>query len=117
MKLDANSLFSALSNEIRLRCLMLLQLEGELCVCELTHALELSQPMISRHLALLRDAGLANDRREGQWVYYSINPDLAVWVVDVLATTAKANKSHPPFSEDLSALREMPNRPGSACCA
>lgn len=117
MKLDANTLFSALSNEIRLRCLMLLQLEGELCVCELTHALELSQPMISRHLALLRDAGLANDRREGQWVYYSINPDLAAWAMDVLDTTAKANKHNLPFSEDLSALRDMPNRPGSVCCA
>ena len=76
MKIDANSLFSALSNEIRLRCLVLLQLEGELCVCELTHALKLSQPMISRHLALLRDAGLVNDQRAGQWIYYQVNPEL-----------------------------------------
>ena len=117
MKCDTKTFFSALSNEIRLRCLMLLQLEGELCVCELTHALDLAQPMISRHLALLRDAGLVNDRRIGQWIYYSIHPDLAGWAKDVLETTAKANKKQSPYLEDLNALRAMPNRPGSACCA
>ena len=58
MNLTAQSLFSALAHEIRLRSLLLLQAEGELCVCELTHTLGLSQPMISRHLALLREAGL-----------------------------------------------------------
>ena len=117
MQCDANTLFSALSNEIRLRCLMLLQLEGELCVCELTHALDLAQPMISRHLALLRDAGLVNDRRIGQWIYYSIHPDLGGWAKDILETTAKANNQQSPYLEDLNALRAMPNRPGSACCA
>jgi len=117
MKLDASTLFTALSNEIRLRCLMLMQLEGELCVCELIHALNLSQPMISRHLALLRDSGLVSDRRAGQWVYYSINADLAGWAKDVLHTTALANCEQLPLSADLHSLHDMPNRPGSACCA
>lgn len=116
MKIDANSLFSALSNEIRLRCLVLLQLEGELCVCELTHALKLSQPMISRHLALLRDAGLVNDQRAGQWIYYSLNPALDDWAKRVLQTTAQANKKQVPFATDLRTLRAMPNRPDAACC-
>jgi ArsR family transcriptional regulator len=114
---DAKTFFSALANDIRLRCLMLLQLEGELCVCELTHALNLSQPMISRHLALLRDAGLVSDRRMGQWIYYSIHPQLLVWAKDVLKATAKANQQQSPYAEDLSALHAMANRPGSACCA
>lgn len=117
MKLDPNTLFTSLSNEIRLRCLMLMQVEGELCVCELIHALNLSQPMISRHLALLRDSGLVNDRRAGQWVYYSINPELDDWAKNVLQTTSLANSDQAPFSEDLHILKEMPNRPGSACCA
>ena len=117
MKCDAKTFFSALANDIRLRCLMLLQLEGGLCVCELTHALDLAQPMISRHLALLRDTGLVSDRREGQWIYYSIHPDLEVWEKQVLETTAKANKKQSPYAEDLTALRAMANRPGSACCA
>ena len=117
MKIDAITLFSTLSNEIRLRCLLLLQVEGELCVCELTHALGLSQPMISRHLALMRDAGLVKDRRVGQWIYYTINPKLADWVQVVLESTTQANQRQSPFSNDLRTLRDMPNRPGSACCA
>jgi len=117
MKIDANSFFSALSNEIRLRCLMLLQLQGELCVCELTHTLNLSQPMISRHLALLRSTGIVSDRRAGQWVYYQINPELDEWAKDVIDNTAQANMDKTPFAEDLAVLQDMPNRPGSACCA
>lgn len=117
MTCDAKTVFSALSNEIRLRCLLLLQHEGELCVCELTHALDLAQPVISRHLGLLRDMGLVNDRRVGQWIYYSIHPELMRWVKDVLETTVKANKKQSPFRDDLNALRIMPNRPGTACYA
>ncbi len=117
MNIDSKTLFSALSSEIRLRCLMLLQLQGELCVCELTHALGLSQPMISRHLALLRDTGLVNDRRAGQWIYYCINPELSAWAAEVLKTTALANCDQIPFVDDLRTLTNMPNRPGSACCA
>jgi len=117
MKIDANSFFSALSNEIRLRCLMLMQLQGELCVCELTHTLHLSQPMISRHLALLRSSGIVSDRRAGQWVYYRINPQLDEWAKQVLDTTAQANLDKTPFAEDLDVLQAMPDRPGSACCA
>jgi len=117
MEIKANTFFSALSNEIRLRCLMLLQLQGELCVCELTHTLDLSQPMISRHLALLRNNGLVSDRRAGQWIYYRINPDLEEWALGVLVMTAQANFDKAPFCDDLNVLEDMPNRPGSACCA
>ena len=117
MKIDASIIFPALANDIRLRCLMLLQLEGELCVCELTHALDLSQPMISRHLALLRSDGLVVDRRAGQWVYYRINPELDGWARQVLHTTAEAHRQVAPCADDLEALRAMPDRPGTACCA
>lgn len=117
MTIDTQTLFSALSNEIRLRCLMLLQLKGELCVCELTHALELSQPMISRHLALLRNSDLVSDRRAGQWIYYQINPQLDDWAKNILFTTAQANQDKMPFVHDVKSLTDMPNRPGVSCCA
>jgi len=117
MNVDSHTLFSALSNEIRLRCLMLMQVQGELCVCELTHTLNLSQPMVSRHLALLRDSGLVSDRRAGQWIYYQINSELPAWVKNILETTAEANSNNLPFSEDLLVLTDMPNRPGASCCA
>ena len=114
---NSSTLFSALSNEVRLRCLMLLQLEGELCVCELTHALDLSQPMMSRHLALLRSSGLVTDRRAGQWIYYQINSELDDWVKQILQITAQTNQSVEPFSTDLQLLNSMPDRPEAACCA
>jgi biotin operon repressor len=72
----AENFFPALADPTRLRCLLLLATEGELCVCELTHALNESQPKISRHLAMLREAGIVSDRREGLWVHYRLSPDL-----------------------------------------
>jgi len=117
MVIDSATLFSALSNEVRLRCLMLLQLEGELCVCELTHALELSQPMMSRHLALLRSSGLVEGRRAGQWIYYQINSELDDWAKQILKITAKENRGVEPFSTDLQLLKEMLDRPEAVCCS
>jgi len=116
MKINANTLFQALSNEIRLRTLILIQTQGELCVCELTDALKLSQPMISRHLALLRDSGVVQDRRVGQWIYYRINTKLPDWMHIVLQTTAQANSSQAPFSKDQRTLIKMPDRPRADCC-
>jgi len=62
-------LFSALSDETRLRLFFALR-HGELCVCQLTALLELAPSTISKHLSLLRDAGLLASRKKGRWVYY-----------------------------------------------
>ena len=115
--INATNFFAALANDIRLRCLVLLQLQGELCVCELTHALALSQPMISRHLALLRETGLVETRRAGQWMYYSLHPGLPAWLKEIIRETASANAEQSPFANDLYALNDMPNRPSASCCA
>jgi ArsR family transcriptional regulator len=117
MDISAEQFFSALSNEVRLRCLVLLQHEGELCVCELTHALNAAQPKISRHLAHLREWGIVLDRREGLWIHYRLHPELPEWAQAVLATTTTALITQPPYAGDLATLQSMPNRPGSACCA
>jgi len=115
--IETETFLKMLADTTRLRCLMLLQLQGELCVCELTHTLSLSQPMISRHLALLRDNGLVDTRRAGQWMYYSIKADLVDWAKLVLDTTAQSNRKISPFSKDLKILKSMPNRPGDVCCS
>ncbi|MCM2679609.1 metalloregulator ArsR/SmtB family transcription factor [Echinimonas agarilytica] len=81
--------FKALADDTRLSCLLLIQLESELCVCELMTALEQSQPKISRHLAQLRKLGLLLDRRQGQWVFYRVNPELPSWAADILQTVAR----------------------------
>ena len=69
---DVPAYFKALSEETRLRILKLLE-EGELCVCDLTAALEMTQPTISFHLGILREAGLIKDRKAGRWSYYDID--------------------------------------------
>jgi ArsR family transcriptional regulator len=117
MSLDAELLFRLLADATRLRTLLLLQQEGELCVCELTHALDLSQPKISRHLAHLRTAGVLLARRRGQWMYYRINPALPDWAHAVLRHTCAGNAAVAPFLDDRRILGEMPDRPGAACCA
>lgn len=61
-----------LSDGTRRHMLALLQVEAELCVCEMEAALDVIQPVISRHLALLRDAGWVASRREGRRVYYRL---------------------------------------------
>ncbi len=64
----------ALSDETRVKILDRLS-AGERCVCELTAALAAAQPRLSFHLKTLKDAGLVHDRRDGRWVYYSLNQE------------------------------------------
>ena len=117
MNMTADTVFTALAHPLRLRALLLLHQEGELCVCELTHALDVSQPMISRHLAQMRQIGLVSDRRQGLWVYYRLHDTLPAWARRVLAATAEGVAGDAPYADDRAALSVMPNRPGSACCA
>ncbi len=107
--------YKQLSDETRLRCMMLILAEGELCVCELTHALELSQPKISRHLANLRQAGVLKDRRDGQWIHYCLHENLPVWAHKVLAATAEGLTNSSPYTQDRKRLKNMTGRPGNAC--
>jgi len=116
MTLQPDALFAALAHPLRLRALLLLAREGELCVCELTHALGVSQPMISRHLAQLREAGVVRDRREGLWVHYSLHPDLPAWAHRVLEDTRRGVADQAPFRDDHAALKGMPDRPPMRCC-
>ena len=67
---DLARVFKALSEPPRLQILALVLRHGELCGCEVERFLDLSQSAASRHLRVLRDAGLLENRRDGQWVYY-----------------------------------------------
>jgi ArsR family transcriptional regulator len=69
---DLVILFKALSDETRLRIIKLLE-KGELCVCDITAALDMVQPKVSFHLSTLKEAGLIKDRKQGKWIHYSIN--------------------------------------------
>lgn len=109
-------IFKSLADETRVRATLLIAEQGELCVCELMCALDDSQPKISRHLAQLRSNGLLLDRRQGQWVYYRLNPQLPEWVHEILRVTAKANADW--LMDNSSRLQNMNARPvrESACC-
>lgn len=108
-------LFKLLADETRLTTLLLIHAEGELCVCELTCALAESQPKVSRHLALLRNAGVLHDRKQGQWVYYRLNPQLP-WLSELLTSTQQRN---PQFltraTQHLANMGDRPQRQASCC--
>ena len=101
-------LFKSLADATRTKITLLIAREGELCVCELTVALGQSQPKISRHLALLRSSGLLADRRQGQWVYYRLHPDLPSWVTEVLKGVVDANQQW--LDTETKQLCEMDDR-------
>lgn len=114
--LTPTDLFKCLADETRVRMVLLIQREQELCVCELTCAMAESQPKVSRHLALLRNSGLLADRRQGQWVYYRLHPQLSNWILEVLKVASEAN--HGWLEEQVARLNNMGDRPtrALACC-
>lgn len=97
----ASRWFHALSDKTRLEIVELLS-HGERCVCELQDTLDAAQSRLSFHLRILKDAGLVTDRREGRWVYYSLNRE----VLDRISAFAAAVK---PGNHAGSCTR--------ACCA
>ena len=112
-----NDLFYLLADPTRLRALMLIEAEGEVCVCELTFALGESQPKISRHLALMREAGIVEPRREGTWMHYRLSHDLPGWSKEVLSQVLQQIHGLSPYKDDMKQLKNMPNRPGERACA
>jgi ArsR family transcriptional regulator len=110
---DPATVFKALGDELRLAALMLIREQKKLCVCELTEALEIPQPKASRHLATLREAGLLDTERQGQWIYYSLNPRLPHWLLRVLDETAYGNASM--IETELERLAAMTDRPEVRC--
>lgn len=70
------AVLSALAEPTRLEAMRLLADGSEHCVCELMRKLSATQSRMSRHMLVLKQAGLVLDRRDAQWVRYRINPDL-----------------------------------------
>lgn len=102
--------FSCLGDALRLSAMLLVRKHGELCVCELVAALDQNQSKVSRHLAQLRNCSLLQDRRQGQWVYYALHPDLPAWALGVLDQAATAEVDALQTME--ARLNAMDDRPG-----
>jgi ArsR family transcriptional regulator len=107
-KFDLARLFAALSDRTRLRLLNLMN-GREVCVCYFVEILGQSQPKISRHLAYLRRAGIANARREGKWMHYSIRHPADSGAAAILETTLQSFAGDREMQADVARLSR-------ACC-
>lgn len=89
--------FKALGDPARLRLLSMIasRAGGEVCVCDLTPAFDLSQPTISHHLKLLKQAGLIDSERRGTWVYYRLLPEMTDRLAALLTRPAEAPLTEP----------------------
>lgn len=83
-------ILAALAEPTRLAVMRILHAGGEHCVCDLMRRLGVAQSRLSRHMAALKAAGLATDRRDAQWVRYRLDPDLAPDLRAVLDATMAA---------------------------
>ena len=102
-------MFDAVADATRRRIFALLVSQGELCVCELTAALDDIQPKISRHLGVLKDAGIVLPRREGTWMFYRLAEPLPAWAGGLLATLTTGAVTE--LKADLKRLKAMADRP------
>ena len=96
--------FKLLSDETRLRCLLLIARNGPLRVFDLMAALEESQPKISRHLSQLRHLGVFEDKRHGKYVWYNIAPDIPGWCRKLIDGLAQSNCLQETYRADSDRL-------------
>ena len=114
---DHADVFQCLADPTRLRLLNVLMQAGEVCVCELVHALRLPQYGVSRHLQKLVGAGLLQARRQGKWIYYRIHGKLRPYQRALLRAVEQLGAERPDFEEDLErAGRRLKLRRDGACC-
>ncbi len=117
MTIVPDQFLRALAEPTRLRVVAMLSKNKELCVCELTAALEMAQPKVSRHLAILREGGILLDRREGLWVYYRLHPDLPAWAAKSLVAIHDGCEGKAPYKEDRRRLAAAPPQARLSCKA
>ena len=99
-------MFKALADETRVRIVALLA-HGELCVCHIEAVLALPQPTVSRHLAVLRNAGVVEMRRDGLWVLYQLAKQTDADCERQLRALAAAFAPHEALRAHLDRLRKL----------
>jgi ArsR family transcriptional regulator len=105
MNIDAlSSRFKAFSEPVRLRILYLLLERDEICVCDLVEALHLTQSVVSRHLAYLKNNNLIEARRLGTWVHYKIKPQQLAMISQLLNNLLVYGRSSAELKQDFKQL-------------
>jgi ArsR family transcriptional regulator len=103
---DPADIFKALGDETRLRLVnLLLQSDGDLCVCEMADALRLPQYQISKHLSILKSAGLVLASREGTWVYHRLDREESPLLRDLFKVLSR-HLNQQQFQEDATRLAQ-----------
>jgi ArsR family transcriptional regulator len=97
---ELNQLGHAIADPTRVRILVAL-LQSELCVCELVDALEISQSTLSSHLRVLRQTGMVRIRKEGRWIYYSLEKRKAALMNGLFSLIQKDVGGDPGAGADL----------------
>ncbi|MFT4825007.1 MAG: ArsR family transcriptional regulator [Halioglobus sp.] len=116
MNIDAATVFSALANETRLRCLYLVLANKEVCVCEFVEALGIPQPAASKALGALKSAGLLSDRKEANWNYFSLSKAMPLWMKTVVTATGKEQAKCAVHILDQRRFETLDLRAGGAGC-
>lgn len=106
----------ALSDPIRLRIVLLLQAEGELCVCDLMAVLGLPQSTVSRHLAYLKRSCWVDTRRDGVWMYYSLSRESCTICKELLQTLKQYASNLPEVTSDRDTLVAFQKEKPAASC-
>lgn len=104
--LEILNITKALSDENRVRALMML-VDGELCVCQIIEMLGLAPSTVSKHMSILRQAGLVETRKDGRWIYYRLADRGAPIVREILDWLEKHLKSDKRVLDDVKQLRRM----------
>jgi len=112
--MDAITIFKALSDTNRLRIMKMLE-QRELCVCELRSVLNLSNSTVSEHLAVLKDAGLILDRKDGKWVNYRLNDRCCVNFIKAVLELLEEHVGDEPALKNDAAKIKKANR-YKICC-
>ena len=97
----------AISDENRMRIIGLLDSRDDLCVCEITAIIGLSQPTISSHLKLLESAGLIDHKKDGLWVNYSISGDMDPDIKVILDGVIPAIRKSKTVKDDIRKLSRV----------
>ncbi|MBM7071459.1 transcriptional regulator [Shewanella sp. OPT22] len=113
--MDSLSLFKALSDQTRLTSVVLIHSQQELCVCELMVGLDEIQPKVSRHLALLKKQGVLCGRKQGQWVFYFLNPELPAWFIQMLDQLVLEPQNYQAALDRLNKMGDRPLRQTQCC--
>lgn len=108
-------IFKALADPIRLRIMLLLQAEGELCVCDLMAVLKLPQSTVSRHLAYLRKSCWVDTRRDGVWMYYQLSRESCQICRELLETLKRNVSILPEARSDRKMLAEFSKTKSPRC--